>query len=575
MKKILIVMLAATLAVSVMACGKKKAVVKTDSDKETSVKGQQDTDEETTKEVTPTDDNGQLEPKSKDLKYLHMGIQTIAYQSNKRMDASETFDVPIFTDESEKREYAKLAEAIEKYTQVRTSRRDESFQQLVEVGENDYDSYGGQLPYERLYENSQMLFTRSDENIVSCCIHDEEYLGGAHGGTFVSGVSFDTATGKELTLGDVVKDRNQFLDLLQDRLKKEYADDYDEFENADEYFEKMKNNTELDPAWYMDSESVVVIFNEYDLGPFAVGWQEVHMYFDEYADSINTKYMTVPENYIIPLNQSFTCKIDVDGDGSRDDFRIIGGAQNSEEIYYNTVECNGKTLKLQSGAYNTKGFIVFCNNQYYLMIFEDMAVENSNRVSVVDLKNMTCDEERAAFVIQRILYSESRTLEDRFLSIDNVISMINPEDMQFDSRMDMLSTYQGYRTYYMDKEGHFVPRDKVYYPNRKIELFTKQDISCELVDKDGKTVSQTTLPKNSAIKIVRTDGDTWADVQLTSPEGNADAKNTDNTFIYDYNVNLYDEGEPIYRIEVNMESWPHTINGMNEEDVLQGTQYAG
>ena len=88
-------------------------------------------------------------------------------------------------------------------------------------------------------------------------------------------------------------------------------------------------------------------------------------------------------------------------------------------------------------------------------------------------------------------------------------------------------------------------------------------------------MSQTTLPKNSAIKIVRTDGDTWADVQLTSPEGNADAKNTDNTFIYDYNVNLYDEGEPIYRIEVNMESWPHTINGMNEEDVLQGTQYAG
>ena len=124
--------------------------------------------------------------------------------------------------------------------------------------------------------------TRGDETCISFKQTDYSYLGGAHPGTMYSTVNFDTATGNVLDFADVVSDENSAYNFVVDYILNLMADpSYDGY-FFDGYTTTV-SNFDLNGRWFFSNDGFVVIFNEYDVAPYAAGHFEFTIPYTEFA----------------------------------------------------------------------------------------------------------------------------------------------------------------------------------------------------------------------------------------------------------------------------------------------------
>lgn len=144
--------------------------------------------------------------------------------------------------------------------------------ELQDYAEENY----GLRPNEELqYWNSFLLglsysASRVDDKVISLVRDEYEFAGGAHPNSLRYAEQFSTATGEKLTLKDVTKDeikaRKEINDyILKLTKKKEYEGYF--FEGYEKELPRiLEENT-----WYLSNEGLVVIANEYIIGPHALG----------------------------------------------------------------------------------------------------------------------------------------------------------------------------------------------------------------------------------------------------------------------------------------------------------------
>lgn len=167
--------------------------------------------------------------------------------------------------ELEKRMQADYAAAVESRQEVEQ-----------QVGEN----YGLQWVMEE-----HMEITRLDDCVLSGYETYYQYMGGAHPGTIRTGVNYDAATGEKLELADVVEDYDALYQKVLAYLENDF--DYPEglFPNYKDIVKKFfypEENAEYPYTlqWYLTGESLVIYFNEYDIGPYVMGAVEVEIPFE-------------------------------------------------------------------------------------------------------------------------------------------------------------------------------------------------------------------------------------------------------------------------------------------------------
>lgn len=138
---------------------------------------------------------------------------------------------------------------------------------------------------------SKVILKRADEKILSYLREDYSFTGGAHPSTAYISYNYDPETGKALTLRDVVTDYDGLYEKVLEALQKVYEDN-DEGALFSDYADTVKAmfyGTETDDAgasdtdaaevpetaaslnWIMTEEGVDIIFNQYDIAPYAVG----------------------------------------------------------------------------------------------------------------------------------------------------------------------------------------------------------------------------------------------------------------------------------------------------------------
>ena len=208
------------------------------------------------------------------------------------------------TEESAKK-YPALAKAMEEWNQKedehsreRLSELQEAAKDLLENRPDDTDFF--------LTSELQGSVLRADSAVVSIFHDYYSFEGGVHPNYSYSGVNFDTETGKELKFTDVVSDPKSFFILADEVFQEKYAEIYDSMTNVCKYME------EHDPAdpedsgmyWSIDPEGVMVYFNPYILGSYAMGAQTAKIYFEDHPEVFVEKYMKTPESYVIPLIDS-------------------------------------------------------------------------------------------------------------------------------------------------------------------------------------------------------------------------------------------------------------------------------
>ncbi len=293
MKRKLYILAAASAAVLMTACGGDKGttaeteVVETvetgseteeeSSEEETGESSEAETDEESadTTVVKTSEDGLSVEIKTEEMTYPEESDA----ESAKLTGKVQSIDVA-------EEELTGLKDALKAENASARRAYDEMWDSSVSIfeGENAPDT-ASVWSIETTVEPS-----RCDDAIFSFTRTDYSYIGGAHPNTYVTGMNYAPDSGEELALSDVVTDYDAVYEYVLNDLKEQaeenedlaYFDDYEstvhtifygagEGEKVVSEEDGFEPNTAYMPNWVSGEDGVYIIFNNYDIAPYAAG----------------------------------------------------------------------------------------------------------------------------------------------------------------------------------------------------------------------------------------------------------------------------------------------------------------
>lgn len=184
-------------------------------------------------------------------------------------------------------------EAIENHRQLR-----EGMLARASADRAERKAYGSFsfVPHEAL---SDVFVRRADTLAISFMEYLESYEGGAHGLYGVRGHSFDTGTGKELTLDDVFADRGALMAAIENRLRQDYPNASFMESGGNTLLEEMVEQMVGDGTipWTLDPCGATFYFNPYVIGSYMEGIFAATILFDEQPELFMGKYRHAPAYY--------------------------------------------------------------------------------------------------------------------------------------------------------------------------------------------------------------------------------------------------------------------------------------
>lgn len=119
------------------------------------------------------------------------------------------------------------------------------------------------------------LFTRYKQcslnnDILSLYVDYYQFTGGAHGITNRQAYNIDLKTGKLLPLAELFKPGYDYKKVIDQEIRRQIALEPDSYFEGDMGFKGITN----EQNYYLDSENLVVYFNQYEIAPYAAGIPE-------------------------------------------------------------------------------------------------------------------------------------------------------------------------------------------------------------------------------------------------------------------------------------------------------------
>ncbi len=169
--------------------------------------------------------------------------------------------------------------------------------------------------------NSLNVHVRRADNIALSILYDSYYYNGMNEGirSFWGG-NYDTKTGKEIYLPDVVTDIDKFAKIVETELFRTMGNDV--FYNDKIIVEYFKEYGTDGNHWTLEYNGITVYFDEGEIANSGVGAISVTIEFSEHRDIFVEKYINVPETYIVGLPMKSTFITDLDNDGKSDELTL-------------------------------------------------------------------------------------------------------------------------------------------------------------------------------------------------------------------------------------------------------------
>lgn len=407
--------------------------------------------------------------------------------------------------------------------------------------QNDYtDSYC----YNRFVTYSVM---RADAQVISLESLDSSYLGGAHGNYYYEGTTFDTMTGEELKIQDIVTDmpsfRRQATKDIDKYLQENYSDGL--FEDYQDTVEQIWES-EDGFNWYLNESGIMVIFNPYVVGPYAMGAVTVPLPYSDYASYLNQDY-TMPETTSAgngELTEETVTKIRTS--------RLEGGAQvnyGDLNVYMDQKnEFGGGTLtiELNEQKEQTEYFDRLCDSQ--ILYLED------GRVFVLLVADHASDDyELFLYEVTDGKLKMTDQQDNLFIGDGSVLAGGRKNGMlMLKKNVNVFGSYQCSMTYSIGDDGKLVPDEEFFQVDTDNYPYSVLTVTRELpVSVNG---GQTTLQTGTQIRITgtndagialfeTTDGKVTGEIHYTEPEGDSE--------------------------------FYHKINGVTEDQYFESIPYAG
>ncbi|MBK7632717.1 MAG: DUF3298 and DUF4163 domain-containing protein [Ignavibacteriales bacterium] len=109
----------------------------------------------------------------------------------------------------------------------------------------------------------------NSEKFVSVVLNHYQFTGGAHGNYFALGYNIKTSDGKNLTLKDIIK--SDSFDILTDECEQSILESYQTSTLIEAGLFEDEIVLEDDQDFYITPTSLIVQFDPYEIGPYAMG----------------------------------------------------------------------------------------------------------------------------------------------------------------------------------------------------------------------------------------------------------------------------------------------------------------
>ena len=113
-----------------------------------------------------------------------------------------------------------------------------------------------------------------------------QYTGGAHGLTTRNTYNYDFNQGKRLRLFELFKEGYDYQTKINDIIRQQIAKNPSEYFQDENGFKGIKNKQDF----YIDKDGIVIVFQLYDIAPYASGIKEFHIPFSAVQDGLLYKF---------------------------------------------------------------------------------------------------------------------------------------------------------------------------------------------------------------------------------------------------------------------------------------------
>ena len=426
MKKGMLVMLLICMLGTVSACGGKEPV--TEKDEITS----QPQDPEEEKEQSQIVEKPQILSLQETHNARYEGIGDF----EKFLMISE-FDYVTFREGAEA--YPDMARVMSETAGMITRSQEDEADNILSFAEEmfDLDSY-----FETQISTADIQVRRADSVVVSYLTDSYADYGFVDDFRGMWGSNYDTQTGQQLVITDVIKDMTQIPALVQKELNSHLwaGEGYAETVIQD-YF---KNTPEDGISFTLDYNGVTFYFGDGDITDPGNGGQAATVSFAEYPELFDEKYTNVPEAYMVslPLDSSFFT--DLDGDSALEELNVTG-VFNEEGRFYSQfgiyTDTDGYYHYEEHFAYGYHPYYVkTTDGKHYLYLFCE-----ENDADFMQMKLIVFDVSNGQFV--RV---GEMNAAPAYIPSDIYILPLNPDCMLLDN-FDSLE--QDYGEYMVGENG--------------------------------------------------------------------------------------------------------------------------
>lgn len=190
----------------------------------------------------------------------------------------------------------------------------EDFEYMLSDMESDYTpiAYSSELSF---------TVTRADSNVISFTENGYDYMGGAHGMPYTTGINYDTKTGELITFTDLSDHPDAFR---ADTLAYNQALAQTEYYSTQMFSQDDITNGTLeqvlysDGAWYLSTSGLIFMSAPYALAPYAAGTLEFTIPYNDLTNMGFKEQYTYTGRQIVKLFESGVYNTDLNGDGNED-----------------------------------------------------------------------------------------------------------------------------------------------------------------------------------------------------------------------------------------------------------------
>jgi hypothetical protein len=337
-KRLAMLLICAVAGASMIACGKKTEPINTDNT-------------QATEQTQPAEDNNES-----DKEPVSTSAPTYTFTSVK----AEDYDY--FVGEAQclqitDADHPELKAAVDEYFEGVVKNFNTGIDDMNEQAKQQNEEFGDP-EYTVKYSNSISIdIKRCDNQVLSFILNNYTFMGGAHGGGSYTGVNFDVATGKQITLDDLgdaesirQTSKQYILDTIANSSEEARGNLYtDDIIDYKEVIEELFSNGNQ-PDYYLDTVGITFVFQQYDIAPYAAGMISVTVPYSQY-EGINDRYIPLADaNYAFQLaNAGIDSKVDFNGDGQLDTISVVNTWDEESDKNYVVLRVNGEELKNESG----------------------------------------------------------------------------------------------------------------------------------------------------------------------------------------------------------------------------------